>query len=31
MPLFPGFDKEQVAKIEIIAPDGTTTLSKLKW
>jgi hypothetical protein len=28
MPLFPGFDKEQVAKIEIIAPDGTTTLSK---
>ena len=27
-PLFPDFDKEQVAKIEIIAPDGTTTLSK---
>ncbi len=28
MPLFPDFDKEQVAKIEIIAPDGTTTLAK---
>ena len=28
MPLFPAFDKEQVAKIEIIAPDGTTTLAK---
>ena len=28
MPLFPDFNKEQVAKIEIIAPDGTTTLSK---
>ena len=27
-PLFPNFDKEQVAKIEIIAIDGTTTLSK---
>ena len=27
-PLFPDFDKEQVAKIEIIAIDGTTTLSK---
>ncbi len=27
-PLFPDFDKEQVAKIEIIAPYGTTTLSK---
>lgn len=27
-PLFPNFDKEQVAKIEIIATDGTTTLSK---
>ena len=27
-PLFPDFDKEQVAKIEIIAPDATTTLSK---
>ena len=28
MPLFLDFDKEQVAKIEIIAPDGTTTLAK---
>lgn len=28
MPLFPDFDTEQVAKIEIIAPDGTTTLTK---
>ena len=28
MPLFPDFDEEQVAKIEIIAPDGTTTLAK---
>ena len=28
-PLFPNFDKEQVTKIEIIAMDGTTTLSKL--
>ena len=28
MPLFPDFDEEQVVKIEIIAPDGTTTLSK---
>ena len=28
IPLFPNFDKEQVAKIEIIAMDGTTTLSK---
>ncbi len=28
MPLFPDFDTEQVAKIEIIAPDGTTTLAK---
>ena len=27
-PLFPDFDKEQVAKIEIIATDGTATLSK---
>ncbi|MYG09011.1 DUF4340 domain-containing protein [Candidatus Poribacteria bacterium] len=27
-PLFPDFDKEQVEKIEIIASDGTTTLSK---
>ena len=27
-PLFPNFNKEQVAKIEIIAIDGTTTLSK---
>ena len=27
-PLFPDFNKEQVAKIEIIAPDGTATLSK---
>ncbi|MDE0682526.1 MAG: DUF4340 domain-containing protein, partial [Candidatus Poribacteria bacterium] len=27
-PLFPGFNKEQVAKIEIIAIDGTATLSK---
>ena len=27
-PLFPNFDKEQVAKIEIIASDGTATLSK---
>ena len=27
-PLFPNFNKEQVAKIEIIAPDGTTTLAK---
>ena len=28
MPLFPDFNKEQVAKIEIIATDGMTTLSK---
>ena len=28
MPLFPDFDKEQVAKIEIIAIDGTATLVK---
>ena len=27
-PLFPDFNEEQVAKIEIIAPDGTATLSK---
>ena len=27
-PLFPDFDKEQVAKIEVIATDETTTLSK---
>ena len=27
-PLFPDFDKDQVTKIEIIATDGTTTLSK---
>ena len=27
-PLFPNFDKEQVTKIEIIATDGTATLSK---
>ena len=27
-PLFPNFDKEQVAKIEIVATDGTTTLAK---
>ena len=27
-PLFPDFDKEQVVKIEIVAPDGATTLSK---
>ena len=27
-PLFPDFNKEQVTKIEIIATDGTTTLSK---
>ncbi|MCY3740159.1 MAG: DUF4340 domain-containing protein [Candidatus Poribacteria bacterium] len=27
-PLFPGFNKEEVAKIEIIAIDGTATLSK---
>ena len=27
-PLFPNFDKEQVAKIEIIATDGTAMLSK---
>ena len=27
-PLFPDFDKEQVAKIEIIATDGTATLVK---
>ena len=29
-PLFPNFDKEQVTKIEIIATDGTATLSKQK-
>lgn len=28
MPLFPNFDKEQVAKIEVIATGETTTLSK---
>ena len=33
MPLFPGFDKEQVTKIEIVATGETTTLSKQdgKW
>ena len=33
MPLFPDFDKEEVTKIEIVATDETTTLSKRdgKW